>query len=206
MEKFGIGDIVQPEIEYLGYDDYFKIIDITPCDGIILEQLTYNHREFNSDELKNWRGYMLKKIDKNIKIPSLNNNINKKEKTDMYKILEIYKEKQTKIIEHEYDKQLEEIEQNDPVKGYLEQVEKTLKEMLNTNMLSINLKTDVIELTPETTEKRNEIIKIIRDEKQKLEDKIHEIEALLDLAPNYEEKIQILRDYGIMDKKTNKIL
>lgn len=213
MEKFCIGDIVQPKIEYLGHNDYFKIIDITPCDGIILEQLTCNHREFDSYELKNWRGYMLKKIDKNIKIPSLNNNINKKEKNGMLKILEIYEEKQTRIIEHEYDKQIEEIEQNDPVRVYLEQVSETLKEMLGEEATKAiefcfpsNCTVNSKVFTPETIEKRNEIIKIIKDKKQELEDKIHEIQALLDLAPNYEEKIQILRDYGIMDKKTNKIL
>ena len=36
--------------------------------------------------------------------------------------------------------------------------------------------------------------------------KIQEIQALLELAPNYEEKMQILRDYDIIDKKKNIVL
>ena len=70
----------------------------------------------------------------------------------------------------------------------------------------INVNSDVIVFTDETWKKRSEIIVTIREEKNKLNTKIKEISALLELAPNYEEKIKILRDYEIVDKKKNIIL
>lgn len=132
------------------------------------------------------------------------NNI--KEEKDMLKILEIYKEKKTKEIEHKYDEQLLELECNDPVNTLVKETEEKLKEMLNSDNVLLVLNSDTIEFTQETIEKRKKIIDIIHQEKKELNDVIKEIESLLELAPNYEEKLQILRDYDIMDKKKNIIL
>lgn len=132
------------------------------------------------------------------------NNI--KEEKDMLKILEIYKEKKTREIEHKYDEQLLELECNDPVNTLVKETEEKLKEMLNSDNVLLVLNSDTIEFTQETIEKRKKIIDIIHQEKKELNDVIKEIESLLELAPNYEEKLQILRDYDIMDKKKNIIL
>lgn len=132
-------------------------------------------------------------------------NINKEEK-DMLKILEIYKEKKTREIEHKYDEQLLELECNDPVNTLVKETEEKLKEMLNSDNVLLVLNSDTMEFTQETIEKRKKIIDIIRQEKKELNDVIKEIESLLELAPNYEEKLQILRDYGIIDKKKNIVL
>lgn len=132
-------------------------------------------------------------------------NINKEEK-DMLKILEIYKEKKTREIENKYDEQLLELECNDPVNTLVKETEEKLKEMLNSDNVLLVLNSDTMEFTQETIEKRKKIIDIIRQEKKELNDVIKEIESLLELAPNYEEKLQILRDYGIIDKKKNIVL
>jgi hypothetical protein len=132
-------------------------------------------------------------------------NINKEEK-DMLKILEIYKEKKTREIEHKYDEQLLELECNDPVNTLVKETEEKLKEMLNSDNVLLVLNSDTMEFTQETIEKRKKIIDIIHQEKKELNDVIKEIESLLELAPNYEEKLQILRDYGIIDKKKNIVL
>lgn len=132
-------------------------------------------------------------------------NINKEEK-DMLKILEIYKEKKTREIENKYDEQLLELECNDPVNTLVKETEEKLKEMLNSDNVLLVLNSDTMEFTQETIEKRKKIIDIIHQEKKELNDVIKEIESLLELAPNYEEKLQILRDYDIMDKKKNIIL
>lgn len=129
-----------------------------------------------------------------------------KEENNMLKILEIYKEKKTKEIEQKYDKQLEDIEENDPISVYLKQTEEAIKEMLNSENVKLIINSDVFEFTKETIDKKNEIINTIRTEKAKIKAQIEEIEALLELAPNYEEKLQILRDYGIIDKRKNIIL
>lgn len=132
-------------------------------------------------------------------------NINKEEK-DMLKILEIYKEKKTREIENKYDEQLLELECNDPVNTLVTETEEKLKEMLNSDNVLLVLNSDTMEFTQETIEKRKKIIDIIHQEKKELNDVIKEIESLLELAPNYEEKLQILRDYGIIDKKKNIVL
>ena len=143
----------------------------------------------------------------NKEIPNWSKSTSPKEE-DIMKILEIYEEKQTKLIEHKYDKQLEELEKNDRLRVYFEQVKETVKEILElkeNEICEVNVCMPM-SLTKETINKRDEILKIMREEKAELINKIKEIQALLELAPNYEEKIQILRDYGIIDKKKNIIL
>lgn len=125
----------------------------------------------------------------------------KEGKNNMLKVLEIYKEKKTREIETKYDKQLEELEFNDPVQVILRETENNLKEILNTETLTLTINSNVKEFTEETLDKRDEIIKIIHVEKQNLKMQISEIEALLELAPNYEEKMKILQAYDIIDKK-----
>lgn len=132
------------------------------------------------------------------------NNI--KEENNMLKILENYQIKKETEIENKYDKQLEDLENNDPVTLLLKETEKAIKEMLNSENVRLIINSDVFEFTKETVDKKNKIINTIREEKQKLRTKISEIKSLLELAPNYEEKLQILRDYDIMDKKKNIIL
>lgn len=132
--------------------------------------------------------------------------IENKEENNMLKILEIYKEKKTKEIEQKYDAQLEDLEFNDPAQILINETEEKLKEILETDRVILSINSDTISVTSETIEKRNAIIDIIKKEKEELNNVIKEIEALLELAPNYEEKLQILRDYGIIDKKKNIIL
>lgn len=125
-----------------------------------------------------------------------------KEENNMFKILEIYKEKKTREIEQKYDKQLEDLEFNDPVTVYLHQAENTIKEILKTEEdVSIVITSNLVEFTPETLEKRKEIIDTIYREKKELNNVIEEIEALLEFSPNYEESTKILLAYDIIDKK-----
>lgn len=129
-----------------------------------------------------------------------------KEENNMLKILENYQIKKETEIENKYDKQLKDLENSDTVTLLIKETEKSIKEMLNSENVRLVINSDVFEFTKETVDKRNEIINTIREEKQKLRTKISEIVSLLELAPNYEEKLQILRDYDIMDKKKNIIL
>ena len=125
-----------------------------------------------------------------------------KEENNMFKILEIYKEKKTREIEQKYDKQLEDLEFNDPVTVYLHQAENTIKEILKTEEdVSLVITSNLVQFTPETLEKRKEIIDTIYKEKKELNNVIEEIEALLEFAPNYEESTKILLAYDIIDKK-----
>ena len=68
----------------------------------------------------------------------------------MLKLLEMYKGRKTIEIEEKYDKQIHEIESNDAVQIFIEQAEQTLKGILNTENLKLNLNSDVLEYTQET--------------------------------------------------------
>lgn len=129
---------------------------------------------------------------------------NDKEEKDMLKILEIYKEKQTKVIEQKYDSKLKELEENDPIAIWIEQSNNDLRQLFNDDTVYIEIHKNSYpadNLTEETLKEKKEIIETIRKEKRKLCDTIAEIEALMDLAPNYEEKMKILMNYDIVDKK-----
>lgn len=187
--KFGINDtiihynqdLLPFKTKYLiSYDLLRKNINIIP---VLDEKIT------NETNLQN------------ISIENIN-----MEGNNMLKILEIYKEKKTREIEQKYDAQLEDLEFNDPAQILINETEEKLKEMLETDKVMISVNSDTVNLTPETIEKRKVIIDIIHKEKEELNNVIKEIEALLEFAPNYEEKLQILRDYGIIDKRKNIIL
>lgn len=183
--RFGINNIVVHynqdllpfKIKYLiSYDLLRKNINIIP---VLDEKIT---KETNLQ---------------NISIGNIN-----KEENNMLKILEIYKEKKTEEIEQKYDKQLEDLEFNDPVTVYLHQAENTIKEILKTEEdVSLVIASNLIEFTQETLEKRKVIIDIMHKEKEELNNVIKEIEALLEFAPNYEESTKILLAYDIIDKK-----
>ena len=182
--KFGINDTVIHynqdllpfKTKYLiSYDLLRKNINIIP---VLDEKIT------NETNLQN------------ISIENIN-----MEGNNMLKILEIYKEKKTREIEHKYDEQLLELECNDPINAVIEEAEEKLKEMLETDKVMISVNSDTVNLTPETLEKMKEIKNTIYKEKEELNNVIKEIEALLEFAPNYEESTKILLAYDIIDKK-----
>ena len=182
--KFGINDtiihynqdLLPFKTKYLiSYDLLRKNIDIIP---VLNEKIT---KETNLQ---------------NISIGNIN-----KEENNMLKILEIYKEKKTREIEQKYDAQLEDLEFNDPAQILINETEEKLKEILETDKVMISVNSDTVNVTPETIEKRNAIIDIIKKEKKELNNVIKEIEALLEFAPNYEESTKILLAYDIIDKK-----
>lgn len=127
--------------------------------------------------------------------------IENKEENNMLKILEIYKDKKEKEIEIKYNKQLEDLENNDPVTLLIKETEEAIKEMLNSENVRLIISSDVLEFTQETLDKRKEIIDTIKTEKAKIKAQIEEITALLEFAPNYEESTKILLAYDIIDKK-----
>ena len=182
--KFGINDTVIHynqdllpfKTKYLiSYDLLRKNINIIP---VLDEKIT------NETNLQN------------ISIENIN-----MEGNNMLKILEIYKEKQTREIENKYDKQLEDLENSDPVTLVLKQTEEAIKEMLNSENVRLVINSDVLEYTKETVDKKNKIINMIHKEKKELDNVIEEIEALLEFAPNYEESTKILLAYDIIDRK-----
>ena len=187
-----------------------EVIDISPFEKNIYFSYNLEERKIeNSTVLSPFECGIILNWDEVKKLILNDENFYKKGEINMLKLLEIYKEKQTIEIESKYDEQLENLRKEDPVTVLKEQFEAAIKELLELKgeeRVAICVTAPVVELTPETIEKQREITNIIREEKKKINRKIEEIEALLELAPNYEEKIKILRDYEIIDKKKNIIL
>lgn len=147
----------------------------------------------------------------NMKVRIMENDMSKKREDNMLKILKIYQDKKEAEIEYKYDTQLEELKKDDPIQKIISETNDKITEILKADneiapIHANSCRIDYSAYTTRTLDKEKEIIKSQMQEKNKLYNKIHEIEALLELAPNYEEKMQILRDYDIIDKKKNIVL
>ena len=133
-------------------------------------------------------------------------NIDKEEK-DMSKILEMYKDKKEKEIREKFSNEVEAITKLDPIQSFMKEMNEQLETLITNeypNDYITPLTCDV--LTKNTENVKKELRKLRDKDIEDLNNKIKEIEALLELAPGYEEKIKILRDYEIIDKKKNIIL
>ena len=144
-------------------------------------------------------------------------NIVKKNKEDnMLKILEMYKEKKQGEIYDIYEKKIAEVIEQDEIQQILKETYNKINiyiEEKGTNPEINSLKKEELAnikrilLYSFNTDKKIHYLECDRNEEMDIvSQNIKEIQALLELAPNYEEKINILRDYEIIDKKKNVIL
>lgn len=128
-----------------------------------------------------------------------------KEENDMYKILEIYEGKERKKINEQYDERKQSIIEIDTIQTIIKEMEAQVRAVAGEKANGYCF--EYPGLYEDRTKKALEELEQERDKKVKeLRNKIIDIKALAELAPNYEEKLKILRDYEIMDKKKNIIL
>lgn len=127
------------------------------------------------------------------------------------KILEIYEERTKTNIMKEYIKNTDEIKENDIFTQFAKNTKKQFEELYKNEYneleekaeFSLNVNFDLY--SKETNEKLEELSNTKNTKLKELKNIIEEIEALLELAPNYEEQIKILKNYDIIDKKTGKL-
>lgn len=120
-------------------------------------------------------------------------------------ILDLWKQKMLCEIEDNFNKQEQEIEEKDPLYNATVQYVKEAKELSKSEAFNSVLDDLIFEaagcLTPEATEKLNNI-SIVHDN---MEDKVsmvaREIEAQLNMTETYEQKINILKAYKILDEE-----
>lgn len=122
-----------------------------------------------------------------------------KEEKEM-KLLKIYQERKLEQIDKNYEQMREAIVKDDEFMKKVEEFEKALKaeykEIYEDITVSISAKT-------EDTQKKLDILRKERDDaKEELSKKYVEIEAQLDICETYEQKIDVLVSYGVLDKKT----
>lgn len=122
---------------------------------------------------------------------------------DMNKLLEMYKERKADEIADKYMELNEELENNDTVCSLINDTNNQLRVMLD-----IEEDIDVIEIkelyrfSKETIEKKTELRNAHTNELNELNKLVAEVQAHLEMADieDYKLKIEILQNYGIVDK------
>lgn len=127
------------------------------------------------------------------------NKINKEEKE--MQILDLYEERKRKAIEKEYSKAIKEVKKND-------EIQKIIIEMTNqvNTILENQGSNKIYEFQPslvtlETEIKIDELRDKQHEEIEELRSTLEEIRALFELTDDYNERIKILKNYDILDKK-----
>lgn len=131
-----------------------------------------------------------------------------KEENEMEKIeylLNIYENYQVKKIKKERDEKIEKIQKESPEHKILEKVNDfTLKELQKIFKDYDENKEKIMEINlifrEETDKKIKEIIKDSEKECSLVDLKIQEVKSLLRIAETFEQKMEILKNYDILDK------
>ena len=150
-----------------------------------------------------YRRSVLKIFDEPISICNKIDEI-KKGNDNIEKILEIYENNQLKKIEKEKAGKIEKIRNESKigkiVSNLKKQADKELSKIVedydkNENIINIDF-----ELDPITKKKTHKIVDEALNKVAKLKNKIEEVKALLNIAENYEQKIEILKNHEILDE------
>lgn len=143
----------------------------------------------------------------NINSDSININV-EKEKNNM-KILELYRERKFSKIQNDFFINKNKILEED-------EIQKIFKEMINqVNVILENEGSKPVDMELPVqykefrTAKTNEKLHKLEVETDMLKDKIYsdyeEVKAMLSMTNDYQEQIEILKNYGIIDKKTKRL-
>lgn len=119
------------------------------------------------------------------------------------KILNIYMDKMLVKIDREYREKREEILKSDEIKNKVENFRKELEKEYKI-YAGINL--DIANKTEETLKLINELEEETAKKEKELKEKIREVEVQLEITETYEQKIDVLVNYEILDKKTKRLI
>jgi hypothetical protein len=135
-------------------------------------------------------------------ILSTTTNINKEE-IKMKNILDIYKERKLNLIVKAIDEEIIELEKNDEIQQIVEEMNKQINTVLENEGRNKTIKCDInlSYYTVETDNKRNEILNKKQTLIKELNDLVEEVEGLFAMTSDYNERIKILKDYEILNKK-----
>lgn len=153
----------------------------------------------------------LKDIERQIirKLPT-NANIcikDEKEKCEMEinNLMKTYYEMKEIEIEKEYYEKKEKIKSEDKIQDLIQEFKTNLCQYTDCSIEDINISIDNECYTKETVEMVNELRKERDETISQLKNKCKEVKSLLEITDTYEQKIDILVAYDILDKKTKKI-
>ena len=126
--------------------------------------------------------------------------LNKKEEKEM-SILKLYEGRKGEEIANNYLKERERILKEDEIQSIIIEMQNQVNTILENQNLRGRLNVNEEELhTANTEEKLEELRKSTDAERTKLRSTLDEIRALFEMTDSYEERIKILKNYGILDK------
>lgn len=125
--------------------------------------------------------------------------IYEKGEASLMKILDIYKENREKELRNAHDTAVEAISNNDEI---LKEINKINKKLIKAELPPISTSGRITKETQELLDNNN---KLFEEAMVNLEKYIAEVKAQLELCETYEQKIQVLINYDIIDKETKKV-
>lgn len=214
---FKVGDIVRPKTGMIGDRYLFKIHkilhsldnndvkyrlqrieqELDPIYGKIEEQLNtiYNVESvrWSNEELRYCYSTKLKKV--KIKIDKIN-----KEEEEM-DILEIYKERKIKTLEKEFSEAKKAAIEEDEIQKIIIEMTNQVNTILENEDSDTRYESHPNLYTSKTEAKLNELNDKYHEQIEELRSTLDEIRALFELTDDYNERIKILKNYDILDKK-----
>lgn len=144
-------------------------------------------------------GISICELSKDTKINSNEINLNKEK--NIMKILRIYKERKKEGLKEYFESETNKIKDEDTIRNILIDTENQINAILeNEGKFSRATFSDFTYFTKETDDKLNKLREEYYNQSEQLEKTIEEIEALFEMTDNYEERIKILKRYGIVGK------
>lgn len=122
---------------------------------------------------------------------------------NMKNILDIYQERKKEAIEEKYARLIKEIKEEDPIQKIMEETNRLIQD---TDPSKKFPKVIYYNYTDETKEDIDDMEKARKIEIKELENLIEEIEAYFTMTTDFSERKEILKNYGIVDKKGKLII
>ena len=185
-------------------DNYFDFIK-TPRKRITSLGVEKNPGEFNKWSLEAIEPYCVRKEDLE-KVFQKQDRKEENKMADTRKILNIYEDIETLKIRKKYDEKCEKVESESVESKIAEKVREYAQKELKKAFPDYDESKEsiiavVFNITDETKTKIEELHKERRKEQEKLDKKIQEINAILEIAETFEQKMDILKAYNVVDKK-----
>jgi len=156
-------------------------------------KLRYDSPNIN---VSDYKGIVLEKMEK--EILKLNDKV--KEEKEM-NILEIYKERKIKTLEKEFSEAKKVAIEEDEIQKIIIEMTNQVNTILENEDSDTRYESHPNLYTSKTEAKLNELNDKYHEQIEELRSTLDEIRALFELTDDYNERIKILKNYNILDKK-----
>lgn len=165
-----------------------------------LEKLDNKYSVTNLDDMIDTNSVFLDKFAKDI-IKSWEIKIDKiNEEENEMQILDLYKERKVKVLDKVLLEAKEKVKKEDEIQSIILEMTNQVNTILENQGRKIKYEFQPNLITLETEAKLNELEKKYYEEVANLRSTLEEIRALFELTDDYEERIKILKKYGILNK------